>query len=199
MRFSSILVIFNVGALGSTVLPPEPQKTDAAAHGFTEATQEGLYMALHNAKTSGKTGLGKGKGSGAHPRLWSACAPGAVWDSACLCKPAAAVLSSCQAVSSPCRGVADHQVQVPSSDQQASLGAPSGRARRPLSRTMTRRAHQQRPRMQMSSQPPATPQQQSPLPPLSAVVGVDSPSGTGSGMSLLLCSWWRRRVEFVPC
>ena len=28
-------------------------------------TQEGLYMALHNSKTSGKTGLGKGKGSGA--------------------------------------------------------------------------------------------------------------------------------------
>jgi hypothetical protein len=64
-----------VGALGSTVLPPEPQKTDAAAHGFTEATQEGLYMALHNAKTSGKTGLGKGKGSGAHLGLMaSACA-----------------------------------------------------------------------------------------------------------------------------
>lgn len=31
---------------------------------FTEDTQENLYMALHNAKTSGKTGLGKGKGSG---------------------------------------------------------------------------------------------------------------------------------------
>ena len=65
-----------LGALGSTVLPPEPQKTDAAAHGFTEATQEGLYMALHNAKTSGKTGLGKGKGSGAHPWLDSLCVPG---------------------------------------------------------------------------------------------------------------------------
>jgi hypothetical protein len=58
------------------VLPPEPQKTDAAAHGFTEATQEGLYMALHNAKTSGKTGLGKGKGSGARPWLESLCVPG---------------------------------------------------------------------------------------------------------------------------
>ena len=58
------------------MLPPEPQKTDDAAHGFTEATQEGLYMALHNAKTSGKTGLGKGKGSGAHPWLDSLCAPG---------------------------------------------------------------------------------------------------------------------------
>lgn len=52
------------GALGSTMMPPEPQAKDAEAPGFTEATQEGLYMALHNAKTSGKTGLGKGKGSG---------------------------------------------------------------------------------------------------------------------------------------
>ena len=33
--------------------------------GFTENTQEDLYMALHNAKSSGKTGLGKGRGSGA--------------------------------------------------------------------------------------------------------------------------------------
>lgn len=36
---------------------------------FTENTQEDLYMALHNAKSSGKTGLGKGRGSGAQHNL----------------------------------------------------------------------------------------------------------------------------------
>lgn len=39
---------------------------------FTEDTQENLYMALHNAKSSGKTGLGKGRGSGACPSLTTA-------------------------------------------------------------------------------------------------------------------------------
>lgn len=57
----------SAGAMGSA--KPPPKLAEDPAHGFTEDTQEGLYMALHNAKTSGKTGLGKGKGSGAPAML----------------------------------------------------------------------------------------------------------------------------------
>lgn len=51
------------GAMGAGGNGDKPTSTGDRQQ-FTEDTQENLYMALHNAKTSGKTGLGKGKGNG---------------------------------------------------------------------------------------------------------------------------------------